>query len=76
MALNARAKSKSTDYLLFDVFYDDGSRTSNRKVPAAVLAGADEESAVKAFIAEQDRKIAAASGTPRGEVVSICRSGK
>jgi hypothetical protein len=76
MALNARAKKKSNEYLLFDVFYEDGSQTSNRKVPAAELEGADEEDAARAFIEAQDRKIAEASGMPRDAIKSIRRAGR
>ncbi|OIR02365.1 hypothetical protein GALL_155220 [mine drainage metagenome] len=76
MALNARAKSKNNQTILFDVFYDDGSRSSNRKVPASECAGQDEENAAKAYIAEQDRQIAAASGCLRGDIKKITRSAK
>ena len=74
MALNARAKKKSSEYILFDVVYDDGSRTSNRKVPAVELAGSDEDAAAKAFVEAQDRKIAEASGTWRGAIKEIVRA--
>ena len=30
------------EFVLFDVLYEDGSRTSNRKVPGAELGGVDE----------------------------------
>ncbi len=76
MALNARSKSKPSQYVLFDVFYDDGSRTSNRKIPACELTGEDEENAARAFVAEQDRQIAATSGCPRGDIRKIIRSAK
>ena len=76
MALNARAKKKSNEFLLFDVHYEDGSQTSNRKVPSAALDGANEEDAAKAFIEAQDRKIAEASGMPRGPVKTILRAGR
>jgi len=78
MALNARAKNKSNEFLLFDVHYEDGSQTSNRKVPAAALdgEGANKEEAAKAFIEAQDRKIGEASGTPRGPVKTVLRAGR
>jgi hypothetical protein len=76
MALNARAKNKSPDYTLFDVVYEDGTRTSNRKIPADELIGEDQEGAAKAFIEAQDRKIAEASGKPRGVVQAVFRLGR
>lgn len=77
MALNARAKKKSSEYLLFDVLYEDGSQTSNRKVPAADLEDAgEEEDAAKAFLEAQDRKIAEASGLPRGAIRTVSRAGR
>jgi len=76
MALNARAKKKNSEYLLFDVLYEDGSQTSNRKVPAAELEGSNGEDAAKAFIEAQDRKISEASGLPRGPVKAVIRAGR
>ena len=38
----ARKKPKgTTSSVLFDVFYEDGSRNSNSKVPAELLGGLD-----------------------------------
>jgi len=76
MALNARAKKKGNEYLLFDVLYEDGSQTSNRKVPAVEIEGSNEDDAAKAFIEAQDRKIAEASGNPRGPVKAVIRAGR
>jgi hypothetical protein len=71
MALNARAKKKTNDYSLFDVVYDDGSRTSNRKVPDNELVGDDKDEAAKAYLETQDRKIAEASGKYRGTITAV-----
>jgi hypothetical protein len=76
MALNARTKKKVSEYILFDILYEDGSRTSNRKVPAVELMGSDGDGAAKAFIESQDRKIAEASGMPRGAIKTILRVGR
>ncbi|WP_114393622.1 hypothetical protein [Oleisolibacter albus] len=63
-----------TGSVLFDVLYQDGTRTSNRKVPAALLGGLDGDDPARGFIEEQDRKIAEMSGHPRGPIASISRS--
>jgi hypothetical protein len=60
--------------VLFDVYYVDGSRSSNRKVLSSVLAGLDGEEAAKAVIEAQDREIGLASGRPRGVIKSIVRT--
>jgi len=36
-----KPKAHERGYVLFDVFYEDGSRASNRRVPASVLGGLD-----------------------------------
>ena len=72
MSMNSR-KKKTTEFELFDVLYEDGTRSSNRKIPLSEIDGADAERAAKAFILAQDRKIAEASGNPRGPVKSLSR---
>jgi hypothetical protein len=63
-----------TGFLLYDVLYQDGARTSNRKVPTAEIDSYDSEGSIRAFIEAQDRKIAEMSGNPRGPIKSITRS--
>ena len=71
-------KKKPADgtFILYDVFYQDGSRTSNRKIASAELDPFDSEGSVRAVIEQQDRKIAAMSGMNRGPIKSIVRSGQ
>jgi hypothetical protein len=61
-------------FVLFDVVYQDGSRTSNRKVPSADLGGLDGDDPARTFIEAQDRTIAERSGNPRGPIKTIARS--
>ncbi len=61
-------------FVLFDVVYEDGARTSNRKVPGAELGGLDGDAPARAFIEAQDRKITEMSGIPRAPIKSITRS--
>ncbi|MBT5414802.1 MAG: hypothetical protein HOH66_07640 [Rhodospirillaceae bacterium] len=73
----ARKKPKaSTGNVLFDVFYEDGSRSSNRKVPAAELEGLEGDDAARTFLEDQETKIGQMSGKPRARIKSIARSGK
>jgi hypothetical protein len=41
-----------TSVVLFDVIYEDGRLTSNRKVPGAELGGLDGDDPAKTFIEE------------------------
>jgi hypothetical protein len=61
-------------FVLFDILYQDGTRTSNRKVPRALTGGLDGDEPARAFIEEQDRKIAEMSGNPRGPIKTMTRS--
>ena len=70
----ARKKPSDSAFVLFDVIYEDGSRTSNRKVPGAEVGGLDGDSPAKALIEAQDREIGERSGRPRGRIKTIARS--
>ncbi len=61
-------------FVMFDVVYQDGSRSSNRKVAATALDGLDGDEPARGIIEAQDREIAAASGRPRSDVKSLARS--
>jgi hypothetical protein len=68
-------RKSRAEFALFDVFYEDGSRRSNRRVPSELLGGLDGDSPARAVIEEQDRLIAEKSGAPALAVKSIRRSG-
>lgn len=71
----ARKKQKVDNATVsFDIFYEDGARTSNRKVPSAELGGLDGDAPARAIIEEQDRKIAELSGKPPRVIQRIVRS--
>jgi hypothetical protein len=71
----ARKPAARAEFVLFDVFYEDGSRRSNRKVPGELLGGLDGDDPARTVIEEQDRIIAERSGNPALTVKSIRRSG-
>ena len=62
-----------SSFVLFDVTYVDGTRSSNRKVLSTVLEGFEGEAAATAVIEAQDREIASASGRPRSDIKLIKR---
>jgi hypothetical protein len=71
----AKKPATRAEFALFDVFYEDGSRRSNRRVPDEIVRGLDGDAPVRAMIEEQDRVIAEKSGVPPLAVKSIRRSG-
>jgi hypothetical protein len=62
--------------VLFDVLYEDGSRRSNRRVPAELLGGLDGDEPARAVIEGQDREIAERSGQPPNRIKLIARAGE
>ena len=70
----SQKKPKTDGFILYDVLYDDGSRSSNRKVATADLDSLNVEASAKAILAAQDRIIAEQSGRPRGDIKSISKS--
>ncbi len=71
-----RQQPQPSGFVLFDIIYEDGSQTSNRKVPATELGGLDGDAPARIFVEIQDRKIGEVSGRPRGRIKSIARSRK
>lgn len=69
-----RKKATVSDYVLFDIVYEDGSRSSNRKIPRSEVEGLDGDEPARCLIEEQDRKIAELSGRSRGPIKRIVRS--
>jgi hypothetical protein len=71
----ARKKVKMIEgFVMFDVVYEDGTRSSRRRVSAADLAEFDGDDHARTVIMDQDRKIAEMSGNDRGPIKMITRS--
>jgi hypothetical protein len=62
------------EFVLFNVFYENGTQRSNRKVPAELLGGLDGDEPAKAVIEQQDREIAAKSGMAPLAIKTIVRA--
>jgi hypothetical protein len=71
----ARKPTARSEYVLFNVTYEDGSQRSNRRVPAELLGGLEKDEPARGFIIEQDREIAQKSGRAPLAIKSITRSG-
>jgi hypothetical protein len=61
------------EFVLFDVLYEDGTRTSNRKVPSSELVDIDADQLATTYIEAQDRQISEISGKPRAPIKSLTR---
>ena len=72
----AKKPTARTEFVMFDVVYEDGSQRSNRKVPADALGGLDGDEPARTVIMEQDRAISEKSGLPPLGIKSLRRSGK
>ena len=71
----ARKPTARTEFVLFDVLYEDGSRRSNRRVPGEILGGLDGDEPARVVIEQQDREIAEKSGLPPLRIKSLQRVG-
>ena len=61
---NAEKTGTNSEFVMFDVVYEDGTQRSNRKVPRELLGGLDGDKPAHGFLIEQDRDIAEKSGKP------------
>lgn len=69
-----KKKTINSGFVLFDVIYEDGTRSSNRKVDTTELDALDIDASARAIIESQDRRIAETFGRTRGPIKSITRS--
>jgi hypothetical protein len=72
----AKKPAARSEFVMFNVIYEDGSQRSNRKVPAELLGGLDGDDPARTAIMDQDRQIAERSGVPPLPIKSILRSGR
>jgi hypothetical protein len=71
----AKKKPRVDDsFVLFDVIYEDGTRSSRRKVASADLAEFDGDDQARTVIMAQDRDISMKSGNHRGPIKTVARS--
>ena len=72
--MGRRKPTAKLEFVLFNVVYEDGSMTSNRKVPGELLGGLEGDAPALAAIEAQDREIAQRSGRARPRIKSISRA--
>jgi hypothetical protein len=64
----------SGEFVLFNVYYEDDTLRSNRRVPAEILGGLDRDEPAKTFIEQQDREISEKSGMAPMRVKKVIRA--
>lgn len=69
-----KVKKQEDVFVMFDVTYEDGSKSSRRKINVVGLEKSEFEGFAKTEIMNQDRKIAEMSGKPRGNIKALERS--
>lgn len=72
----AKKPTARSEFVFFDIVYEDGTQRSNRKVPAEILGSLDGDEPARTEIEAQDRAIAEKSRLPPLVIKSIRRSGK
>ncbi len=71
----AKKQKKIEDsFVFFDVIYEDGTKSSRRKINAAGVDASDVESFAMTEIMNQDRRISEMSGKTRGQVKTLVKS--
>lgn len=70
-----RKPGLNSEFVMFDVLYEDGTQRSNRKVPRELTGSLDGDKPAHGFLIEQDREIAEKSGKPPLTIRSITRTG-
>jgi len=63
-----------SEFVFFDVVYEEGTQTSNRKMPSAALDDIDGDLLARPYFEAQDRKIGELSGRPRSPIKSVTRA--
>jgi hypothetical protein len=69
-----RKPGLNSEFVMFDVIYEDGTQRSNRKVPRELTGGVDGDKPAHGFLIEQDRDIAEKSGKAPLTIKNISRS--
>ncbi len=69
-----RKPTARVEFVSFDIVYEDGTLSSNRKIASSEVSGLDGDLAAQTYFEAQDADIAERSGRPRGPIKTIARS--
>lgn len=73
--MSRKKPTAKAEFVLFNVLYEDGMVTSNRKVPSSAVGTIDGDEPILATLQEQDREIEQRSGKRRSPIKSFERAG-
>ena len=69
--MSRKKPTAKVETLLFNVVYEDGSQTSNRKILASIVSPFDKDGSIREAFEAQDREIGERSGRPRAAIKDI-----
>lgn len=72
----ARRPGSRTEFVFFDVIYEDDTQRSNRRVPADILGGIEGDAPARTFLEDQDREIGEKSGMRPLAIKELWRTGE
>lgn len=72
--MGKRKPTPRAEFVMFNVVYEDGTMTSNRRVPAELLGGLEGDAPAREIIEAQDREIGERSGRPRPAIKTVERA--
>ena len=70
----AKKPTARVEFAFFNVIYEDGTKSSRRKINAAGVDASDIETFAMTEIMNQDRRISEMSGKSRGQVKTLVKS--
>ena len=74
MIMSRKKPTARETFVMFNVTYEDGLVTSNRKVSGTLLGGLEGDAPAQTEIEAQDQRIAEQSGRSRGPIKLIERA--
>ena len=69
-----KKQSAKAAFVMFNVVYEDGTLSSNRRVPGELLGGLDGDDPARTFIEDQDNQIAQRSGVRKSKIKTVKRA--
>ena len=72
--MSRKKPTAKSEFVLFNVVYEDGMVTSNRKVPSTAVGTLDGDAPILATLEAQDREIEQRSGKKRSPIKSFERA--
>lgn len=73
--MGRKKPTANADVIIVNVLYEDGSQSSNRRIPGLELTGYDDDDVIRHAVEAHDQKIAELSGQARRPIKSIQRVG-